>query len=166
MHRGTWRMGALALALALGATALGRAGEDDDPPAGDAPRGNWFTRLFRPSARKKVEPKANEVKDPAPPPSPAVMRQRAYMEWLRRQEVCDKLREIALETGDEELRRKADSLNQRIWDSYLQRTGGAASAAPLARSGVSADERYLERKLALPAAPRKTTEGRAEVRED
>jgi hypothetical protein len=57
----------------------------------------------------------------------------------RRQEVCDRLREIAHETGDVQLERQADLLEQRAWFVYEQRaslgrmqTLVPSDAAPLA----------------------------------
>jgi hypothetical protein len=127
------------LALGLGLAALAKASEDDDKPA---KTGNWFTRLFvrDPAAKKK-----DAAKDEAPAPlSQAQVRQKAQWEWMRRQEVCDKLRQIALQTGDDDLRRKADALDQRAWDAYVQRTGGA-------KGNLSPDEQILEGRLGLEA---------------
>ena len=119
MRRGMgWRW-AMALALGLGLASQAKADDEDAKPP---KTGNWFTRLFVKDAPKKKAPDAK--KEPAAP-SAAAIRQKAEAEWLRRQEVCDKLRAIALENGDKDLARKADALDQRAWDIYLERTGGA-----------------------------------------
>src|SRR5437868_994758 len=103
MHRGLRWTWAIALGFALGLAALAQADEDDVKPA---KTGNWFTRLFvkDPAAKKK---QTDAKKEEAPAPSPSVLRQQAQWEWIRRQEVCDKLRQIGLESGDKELSRKA-----------------------------------------------------------
>ena len=164
MHRGLRWTGALALALGLALAACAHANE---------PAGNWLTRLWGRTAKKKTEPAPEqeaEAKTTAPL-SASMVRQRAQFEWLRRQEICDKLREIALQNGDEELRRKADLLSQRAWDTYVQRTGQG-------RGILSPDEQILESKLGMEAvqrtrpagsgaaAARKSNENRAAARED
>jgi hypothetical protein len=123
-HTKRWTWG-LALAVGLGLSTLAKADDDDVKPA---KTGNWFSRMFtRDSAPKKKDAAAKD--DVARPmsPSPVVIRKKAEGELLRRQEVCEKLRQIALETSDKELARKADDLEQRAWDIYVQRTGGPMS---------------------------------------
>ncbi len=132
----TW---VLALGLALGLTTLVKADDEDVKPP---KTGNWFTRLFtHDSAPKKKDAVKDEVARPMPP-SPIVMRKKAEGELLRRQEVCEKLRQIALETSDKELARKADDLEQRAWDIYVQRTGSPMSNlapdAPLSAGRLAA----------------------------
>jgi hypothetical protein len=122
--RGTWAW-MLALAAGLGMVALARADDDNVAPA---KTGNWFTRIFVRDPAKKKDKKDEHV-EPAPL-SPAQIRQKAQWEWQRRVEVCEKLRQIALETGDQELSRKADALDQRAWDLYVQRTGGSPNMPP------------------------------------
>ena len=120
-HRSTWTW-ILTLVLGLGLAALAHAQDDE---AGPVKTGNWFTRLFqRDGAAKKKDTEAKKDDATPAPPSPAPLRQKAYLEWQRRIEVCEKLKQIALETGDQELSRKADALDQRAWDVYVQRTGG------------------------------------------
>jgi hypothetical protein len=51
-------------------------------------------------------------------------RTRAEVILNRRNEVILKLREIAQRTGDDALLRKADDLQERAWDLYLQKTAG------------------------------------------
>jgi hypothetical protein len=135
---------ALALGLGLGLATLAQADEDDVKPP--APSGNWFTHLFSKDTAKKKDADAKKGEAPAKP-SVALIRQKAQAEWLRRQEVCDKLRAIALESGDKELARKADALDQRAWDLYLQRTGGAnLNGSPV--------ERLHEDNVGMAAMPR------------
>lgn len=88
---------------------------------------------------------APEKKDKAPSAaqSPGGRRVLAQNAWLRRLEVCDKLREVALRTGDEDLARQADLLEQRVWDTYVLQTGG--KSRPI-------EERILDRHLGLDAA--------------
>jgi hypothetical protein len=141
MRRGRWTW-ALALGLGLGLAALAQADEDEAKPA---KTGSWFTRLFtRGSADKKKEDSAKKEESAGPAASsPALARQKAYWEWQRRTEVCYKLKQIAIETGDKELDRKADALDQRAWEVYVQRTGAKGNLAP--------DEQLLEDRLGIEA---------------
>lgn len=54
--------------------------------------------------------------------------------YLRREAVCDKLRDIARETDDDKLLRLADELNDMAWDLYRKRT--AAIAIGLGEAGA------------------------------
>jgi hypothetical protein len=111
----------LALAVSVGTCTPAHA---DDP----APKsGNWFTNLFqRPAAPAKAAPAKKEntevALEPLAPTAESRQRQ-ARADWLRRQEICLKLREIALATNDDDLARKADQLDQRAYDAYVQQTG-------------------------------------------
>jgi hypothetical protein len=136
-----WQKKICLMALAL-AASLGMAddGDDDKPPP---PKGNWFTRIFV----KDAPPKAALKKmDTAPKVSPEVLRQRAMVEWLRRTEVCDKLRAIAESTGDKDLARKAEALTQRAWDIYQKSSDTPGRLSP--------DEQLLEGRLGMDAGQR------------
>jgi len=131
---------------------LARADDDEIKPA---QTGNWFTRLFaKDPAKKKNGDGGKDDKTKPAAPSPAVVRQKAYYEWQRRLEVCDKLKLIALQTGDQELSRKADALDQRIWDVYVQRTGAT-------KGTLSPDEQILEGRLGMDSSPRTRGAGTA-----
>jgi hypothetical protein len=147
MRNNRWTM-AFALGLGLWLPVFARADEDDSKPA---KTGNWFTRIFSRDGDAKKKEKAAKKEDAAAL-SPAVVRQKAQWELMRRQEVCDKLRQIAVETGDKELSRKADALDQRAWDVYVQQTGGI-------KSNPSADEQFLESRLGMQAAQRSQDPG-------
>ncbi len=153
MRRGmTWRW-AIALSIGLSGVALARADEDDAKPANT---GNWFTHLFVKDAAKKKG--ADTKKNDAPPaPSAADIRQKAQAEWLRRQEVCDKLRAIALECGDKDLARKADALDQRAWDLYVLRTGST-------KMNASPDEQFPDDQPSRGAASSRIKRGRPVIR--
>jgi hypothetical protein len=137
-HRNVWAGG---LALGLGLCVVGiTLGQE---PAGS--EGNWFTRLFarpapRPAARK-------DAKEPVivPVVSPRVVRAQAQADYLRRLEICDKLREIAFQNDDSELTHKADQLEQRAKDAFVQRTNGGAPG--------SFDEETLKGHFAKTNAP-------------
>jgi hypothetical protein len=128
MRHGGWTWVA-ALATGLALTTLARADDDEAKPA---KTGNWFTRLFsRDGAGKKKDAAQKEDAPAVATASVALQRQKAYGEWQRRLEVVQRLKQIALETGDAELDRKADALDQRAWEVYLQRTGGTRASVPV-----------------------------------
>jgi hypothetical protein len=87
--------------------------------------------------------------------SPARLREREKQTWLRRNDVVIRLREIATQTGDEELMRKADELQARVFDVYKQRVSqipgeiAADGPAPIQASFNSAK---LPNGTAAPAA--------------
>ena len=108
MRRG---IAGLAIAVSLGFVGLASAEES----------GNWFTRIFTPAATKADEAKKLDVKiDPTKIPAAANNNRaiRAKADLDRRQEVCLKLIEYANALGDDDLRRKAEQLDQRALDLY------------------------------------------------
>src|SRR5207253_7793573 len=104
--------------------------------------------LFTHGSADKKKEDATKKEEPAGPavPSTALLRQRAYGEWQRRTEVCYKLKQIAIETGDKELDRKADALDQRAWQVYVQRTGAVKGNSP-------SEEQLLVDPLAMDVQP-------------
>jgi hypothetical protein len=165
----------LAIALALGGSGSTQADEGSKPPVKS--KGSWFTRLFTFGKKERPTPATEKEKattEPSKRPE-ASGRSREQEESIlgRRQEVCHKLREIAVQTRDDNLLRKADQLDQRAWSTYLKRTGGA----PAGHGSFQSDEEVLARHLA-PAAPSpraletsngipgSSTQGRAQLRED
>lgn len=155
---GKW---ALALALGLGAAHEVR-GQD---PAPRKPRG-LIAQIF---GRNDKAPPAPDKKAPAAAPvAPSVRRAQALADLMRRQEVCQKMMEIGWASGDEELQRQAEELNQRAYDVYLQRTGQAAGTTAdegVLRQRLAADEAGVRERLTRPAAAT-TTRARATARED
>jgi hypothetical protein len=107
-----------AAALLLPAGALYAA--DDAPSDGAAP---WYKRPFGGKA-KPPEKKAGEPAE-KPPTREDVARslKQEQAGYLERLNFCSKLRQIAAETNDEALLRKADDLEQTATDIYMQRTG-------------------------------------------
>jgi hypothetical protein len=146
MRHGTRWTWVLALGAGLGLASLTRADDDEAKPP---PTGNWFTRLFTPPGAAKKKDDKTKKDAAAGPVSPALVRQKAFAEWQRRVEVCYKLKQIALETGDQDLDRKADALDRRAWEVYVQRTGtGKGNPSledpfPDADSGTDAGQRVI-----------------------
>lgn len=143
----------LAGMLALGLLGVGMAHAAGPGPKASTPNGpSWFTRWLgfgaKPAAPKN-EPKKNQV-EPKSEPQPVNLvdggkaeRAREEAILLRRQEACQKLREIAQEASDDGLRRKAEQLDQRAWDTYLKRTAHLPGGRPTFQS----DQALLEERL-------------------
>lgn len=106
------RLRAAALSLTICLSAAGLAWADDTPS------GNWLSNLFSRPAAKNAD-KDTEEKDEPPRTSPTNLLKKLEADLDRRQEVCMRLKGVALELGDEELMRKADELDQRAWQTYL-----------------------------------------------
>jgi hypothetical protein len=115
------RAAVLTLAFALGVAGYACAEES----------GNWLTRWFTSSAQKSDPDKASSDKaEPAkvamPPSVSRAMRlaKKAKADWERRTEVIDKLRGIAIESGDDALLQKVEQLDKKSWDLYMATTDG------------------------------------------
>ena len=108
-----------ALVLLAGLAGGGGARADDEPKA--PAKGNWFTRMFVSEKKEPDAKKAEPVKEPTP--SLREVHARAEQELLRRHAICTRLREIANESQDGELLRKADRLEERANQLYGERVG-------------------------------------------
>src|SRR5688572_16790157 len=109
-----WRIAALTLALGLGLAGVVCA--DDS--------GNWLTRWFAPGPKteKLDAAKVDAERLRLPPGAAAIRAKQAGADKERRDAVCLKLREIAIAAGDEDMVRKVEQLEQRVWDAYLANT--------------------------------------------
>jgi hypothetical protein len=134
-------------------------------PSEQPPSGNqglfrrWFGGSKQAAAQEPAAPEKAGAPSPptaaSPAPKPAnaaadqprdasAMRQREENAWLRRQAVCRKLLEIALETNDGELQRMAEQLDERVWAAYVQRTAHLPAGRATMFEG---DEKILEKHL-------------------
>jgi hypothetical protein len=126
------RLAALTVAVGLGFVGLASAQEPT----------SWFKMpaWFSPAPAKKDEAKkADLTADLAPIAVTSTNNQRAARakaDLDRRQEVCLKLREIAIALGDDDLLRKAELLDQRAFDLYLAvKNQGPGPVEPAAQKG-------------------------------
>jgi hypothetical protein len=107
------------------------AAQDTDPTP--PPGGNWFSRLWStgdPPAPKKTAPATKKSNAPAAVDVAATRPTRETINLDRRNEVILKLREIAQQTSDDALLQKADALQERAWDLYMQRTASTSGGIP------------------------------------
>jgi hypothetical protein len=131
---GAWGM-ATALMVGLGMAAAAAAEPDSDVLTSPAKSG-WWSSWFgeKPKPKHKVEKKTIAEEPPALP-NPAEMgvveQKRQMNAVLRRMEVCDRLRMVALQSGNEELMRQADELESRAKEVYRQQTAQLPIPVPL-----------------------------------
>jgi hypothetical protein len=125
---GSW--GTAALIVGLGMT-VARAEEPQGDSRPTAARNSWWSGWFgdKPAAKPKdrgKEEKASPSEDKPAPPNPsesaAVEQKRQMNAYLRRVEVCLRLRQIAEDTGNAELQRQAEEMDARAWEIYRQQT--------------------------------------------
>jgi hypothetical protein len=141
------RIAGLALA---GLVGLGTVLAAQERPGGQGGSGakevrsSWFKRWFAPARKAEEKKPATEVeKKLTVVESAAGLRAREEEAFYRRLAVCLKLQEIALQTGDEKLQRKAEELELMAWHVYTQRTAHLPSGA----AGFGVDEDALARQL-------------------
>jgi hypothetical protein len=114
------RLGIAAFTLAAGLGFIGLASAQEGGTFFERPFGPAPERTEKTEPAKRVEVKAEPIKAPAVSSNVRAMRALADLE--RRREVCLKLREVGLASGDEDLVRKAEMLDQRAWDLYRARS--------------------------------------------
>jgi hypothetical protein len=151
-----WGLGA-ALLLAWGATQAKAIDEEGEP--GKRPvlrpteRPGLIDKLFdlgSSAPAKKPDSKASKKDAGAKSNTAAaapVMTEQARQEaaLLRRIDICDKLRQIALETNNNELDQLAQELDARARAVYAQRTARLKTSAQT----TDLDEKILDRKLGI-----------------
>src|SRR5260370_16767066 len=159
---GAWGWAA-SFVVGLG-VAVTRAEEDDNADSRSKssgwtptwqwkPLGNWFgSQEVKKAVEKQVLPKPEPTaaKKPTAPVRPASLVDEAAAKrgqeeaaLLRRLQACDKLREIAIQTKDDALLRRAEELEDRAHATYAHRTASLPSAAPTFQSDEQTIDRYL-----------------------
>jgi hypothetical protein len=158
------RVWGLTAALVAGlATAAAQAGDDpeDATEAKPAPKQSsfrWspgFAKMMgldqkKPEPKKTPPKKKAEAKKPDPPSKPATVvdeaaaeRAREEANLIRRLQVSDRLKEVALKYSDNELLRQAEALDERARTAYAQRTAYLRGV----HAGSEADEKTLDKYL-------------------
>ncbi len=116
---------ALAALFCAGLAVSVAAAGDTDTDAAPPPKSGWWPATWFNSTPKPEEKKPVVKKDVADEvPSPAELRAREQKAYFRRLAVCDRLREIAIQTHDDALERKVEQLSQQVFDVYMHRTAG------------------------------------------
>jgi hypothetical protein len=163
---GAWGLTAT-LVAGLAAVAAGAA-DDDAGSSGPKyyspaptwqwkPFGGWSPPKFDMDEKKPVEKKPLPRTEPttvkktnAPAKTASIVdeaaaeRSRQEAALLRRLQVCDKLKEIAIRTNDYELLRRAEELEERAQACYVQRTARLQGLAGRFESDEKTLDRYLQ----------------------
>src|SRR5262249_6811340 len=136
-HRAPW---ALSLALLAGLGAAAAAQEPAPPSPPPQTGGSWLPNLWpfsQPQKKAAPAPKTPAVE------SAATLRARELAAWQRRAAVCLRLREIARQTNDDDLERRAEQLQDEAFALYTQRVallpaeGGSQSDAQVLRERLN-----------------------------
>ncbi len=125
---------AAALIAGLGVAAAMADDADGDAKTAPAKSGwwsNWLGEKPKPKAKTTKKPPAEERPLPRLVEPAGAEQQREMNAILRRMEVCDRLRTIALQTGNDELMRRAEELEARAQEIYRNHTANPPAAAPL-----------------------------------
>jgi hypothetical protein len=132
-----WTAAVLLAGLSASAASAQGYYDGDLHSASPKPK-SWFENLYSSApATKPPDKKGDDVEPPTPVgPSPVQLasasRQRERAALDRRNEVCDRLMEIAVRNNDEAMQTQIEQLRDRAWDIYQQRTAGLSSPGPMA----------------------------------
>jgi hypothetical protein len=156
------------LAATLTATALAKEppGRKEFRPPSRGLIEAWFTGKNAPprkpnKAAERVREEEAEVR-PTKVDETAANRAVEEAAYLRRLQVCTKLREVAVQTNDVDLERLVDQLEERVWNVYAQRTLNlSAGKANLESAGGPA-----EKKAAATASKRPSRRSESEATSD
>jgi hypothetical protein len=96
-------------------------GQDKKTPEQKPPTNADSGKSTKPS-KKNTPKKDSSGEEPATVEAPAPPRALEEAALLRRQDVCDRLAEIAVVTNNAELANLAERLKQRAWEVYTRRT--------------------------------------------
>jgi hypothetical protein len=132
--RGFWLL-LMAALLGLEFPAASLAGPGDLPPPGS---NSVFSQMLGRPPKRPPPPATPEGRAPKPGDDPtARARNRELENWLRRTDVCVKLMQVADETNDEALRKKAEDLERRARQTYERRIAEL--------NGEASDEHLLKK---------------------
>jgi hypothetical protein len=155
---------ALAAGLAVGIVTTSVQADDDPPPPPKAPPTGGWVGPFKDWNKPAPKPEAKKTDTPVPH-KPTIAEQvqaaryREQADLLRRMAVCDKLREIAVRTGDTELSRRVDQLEERannVYSEHAVKLAQAVEGTKAASSMAMADRnKLLDTKDAAPVVAAK-----------
>src|SRR6185437_1554124 len=115
---------ALIVGLGLSVTTAEGADNDAKPPVGKGLLSGLFHEKPRTQATKSTTPIEATPQPASSTESVAAEQQRHMNALMRRMEVCDRLRMIANQTGNETLMSQADQLEDRANAIYRRQTAG------------------------------------------
>jgi hypothetical protein len=159
----------VAATLLVASCTLAHAQDVASPKEAPADKsGSWWTRMFsfggksEPDKEKTAESDKKKTEAPPAPESATAQQARATKDLNRHNQVCLKLREIAIITNDAVLLHKVEELEDRAMELYNLRN-----------SNPNLDVHFLEKNLPIGASALRnstplpgTGQAKANVRED
>jgi type IV secretory pathway VirB10-like protein len=132
------RLGAFLLVLGLASVSMPAANAADPAPEPQMTSVPWYRYVFLGERSKPIPPKPlskDEAKAAAPKPMTREAVARALQEeqrvYLQRLAAISKIRQIAEDTNDKTMLRKADELERQAEEVYQQRTAKLPGVGPL-----------------------------------
>ncbi|MBA4062233.1 MAG: hypothetical protein C0501_00740 [Isosphaera sp.] len=130
-------------------------------PPGPVERTTLVNKLFGPKAPKPTGPVVGvgnpaAVSAPLPPAAVAEAVRNEQDAYVRRLLVCDKLRQVAAEKGDDDLARRADELERQaaaLYNARVAALGVLKGKVPLPGGPPAETVAAQAGRLAAPAAP-------------
>lgn len=121
--------------LALLVLVLGAAGVRAEQPTKKTEKNSWWNPVgWWQTKEKEPKPKAKPTQKKEDAAKKKDQKARARLRYqnayLRREQVCDRLREIAQQTGNPQLARQAEELRQMAWELYLAQTKTPTASLP------------------------------------
>ena len=116
---------ALAMAILAGMSSNGFSADDPNPPTRPSYRPGTFYGNNDPKPEPKPVPKEKKESPAAPKVSPvdvaAQQSEKEMANYLRREQVCDRLALLAIQSGDAEQIRRVEELKERVFSVYKKR---------------------------------------------
>jgi len=138
---GVWGTGAVGLLMLGVVVAMAADNDEETKPTTKSNSWNPFGGWFASDAKPPAKPDSGKKTSARRPPK--VDGDLEMAKYLRRQGVCLKLHEIAVNTNDSELDRMASELDKRAWELYQERTRNL----PGAKVTQEKDEKRSEQRL-------------------
>lgn len=121
MHKlATWGISAVVITAMSGLVSAAEPARSRDP--GVVAFQRWHAGTPPVAPAKPAKAKSNPVADAEKADSADALKAQEKANLMRRLSVCDKLRMVALESGDEKLEQQVDNLEQKASQVYQQRT--------------------------------------------
>jgi len=113
---------------------------DDPPPADGTATAPWYKRIFGASSPPPTPPAAPPAPKPITQKDVARSLDQEQKLYIERMQFCTRLRQIAVETNDNGLMRKADDLEQQAEQIFKTRTKSLPALLDEAKAAEAALE--------------------------
>jgi hypothetical protein len=149
-----YRFSAVAALLLL---SVATVWADDPPPADGTATTPWYKRLFGASSPPPAPPAAAPAQKPITQKDVARSLDQEQKVYLERLLFCTNLRQIAVQTNDNDLLRKADDLEQQAEQIFKTRTKSLPALLDEAKAAEAALEPRTDARPAGTASTNRVT---------